>query len=216
MKKTLLFALCISALSSFAKDGFFFQPTVGAGGGCAILKPKAKDKKPTFLHSETLVLGYQKSHWVIISGLGYTQSGLGFEFNYTDINNNPIGRGNARVHFRHITLPLMAGYRKGLTQKFSIYPLVGAEISRNLSLRSVITGPYPGTETMKGDIFKLNYRPMSVFVAAQLNMEFLVSKKVNIVCAPKIDYMVTNIEKEPYHKLNNYIIGATFGLKINL
>ena len=201
MRKFILFILCLSCIPAFAQDGLFLQPTIGIGVG----KVKYSEDAPfpikfTLIPSVQIGIGYQFSHVVLSTGLGYMQTGFAQKITYTDYVGNVVGTGYLNLHYNHLVVPVTVGYKLNGGKKFSVTPVIGTEITYNISGREVTSGYGPKQNTkIPNDQFKKGIEPISVFGLIQLNLDFLIADRLSIVCTPKFDYMVTNMLKDSPH-----------------
>jgi hypothetical protein len=146
-------------------------------------------------------IGYTHHAWVLTSGLSLLRSGYKELYYSGDI---PPGlKITEGVHFGHILLPLTLGYKKGLNDRWSLTPAIGAAASYNFSFI--------------GDKYQYNeYKRTSAWAVANVVAGYKVNKHTTLTAGPEAQYMLTslwgNTSINRKNTQNNYTILLNAGI----
>ncbi len=221
IKKVILAVFSLCSFPALAQQNFFLQPVLGIGMGKTTPLQSLSSKQKTqftLLYNAQIGIGYESGRFVLNTGLGYTQTGLALDFQYTDGLGEPIGDGSLSIHYNNLVVPFTAGYKFLMGKKSSVSPLVGAELSYLFSGTSVQSG-FGAIHRQKINAaeIKREFQPIGLTGIVQLNFVFKVTDRISIVVAPGFDYLLTNMNKaETGQSLHTYAIRLNGGIKWRL
>jgi len=197
MKKLIITILCFCSITSFAQDGFFLQPIIGAG----FTNMKHNDDNDhmtsgdyAFTFDGGVRAGYQAGKWRFNTGLGYLRTGTKIPITLTDALGNPIGTSYIRYRYSHLVLPITVGRTFSMTRKLSLTPSAGPEFSYNIS--STEKDDFDGRVVhMSSSQFNGYYQRLSCFGLLEAALDYRVSPGLSLSLTPSFDYMLTNFAK---------------------
>jgi cellobiose-specific phosphotransferase system component IIB len=233
MKKLLfLLAAGIMSVHSFAQNGFYLTPYVGAGIGNAQMNyPNPKyvrlpTKKEIFTYRAGLQAGYKKGHLRFEAGVQYGTSG----YRYTDQYflaplPDSIYIGGEKIVYNHLSVPIRFGYEFNIAKHLKFLPYLGIAPSYNLGATEIIS--ITGKETVKTKLtkeeFDDSYRRISFWANASARLEYDCSNRYSVFVGPSVEYMLTdfvkalhNIPPEYVPSQRNYNVHIEVGARINL
>ena len=219
MKKTFLFILLLNNLFTYAQNGFFLQPIVGIGAGGGSYTDINHNEYKTKLvpvYDAQLGIGYQFSHLMINTGIGYMRTGL----RYIDVGLSYTMY--ATVYYNHLVVPVAFGYRFHNGKKSFITPILGVDLTYNYSGRQTAYTQagvnWNKTMPISEPFFKSVYRPNTWFGVVQLKFDHSLTSRLNIMFMPTINYMFSNMQnyyqsKPQYPNQHNYAVLLNMGIK---
>ena len=224
MKKTFLFALCFSAGTAFAQNGFFLQPEIGAGYTNAHANiPEARypqeyyTTKSYFTYNFQLGAGYHFNNWTISSGAGFLRSGyVGHYVSsigviQTDIKTTKYGY--------QVIVPITIAYQFNINKRFFITPGIGGAVSYNCSEKEIIKSKYWDVaehKSITGHSFDSMYHRISMWGIVQARVGYKINNRLNIIAGPEVQYMLTSILKDKNGYQRNYVYTFNAGIMWNL
>jgi hypothetical protein len=233
MKKILFLAGAVTfATGSFAQNGFYLSPSIGAGISNTkqdffSLDPNgSKIKRSNILsYNGSLNVGYKLNHWRFEAGIQYSISGykmddLVFGNNFPDTT----PQGSSEVQYQHLSIPLKVGYEIRLGNKFNLIPLAGIVTSYNLGATSInnLFGEGKKTYPWTKERFDYDNHRISIWGTAALRAEYKLSNRISIFAGPSVQYMISNLLKSPYSNpvynasQRNYTVNFDLGVNIKL
>jgi hypothetical protein len=229
MRKLLITFLCLYSTQSFAQNGFFLLPELGAGMSNTSWKPQASvasypGQNSIFSWQGQLDLGYKAGKWQFITGLGYLRTGVNMkngdenEFNNykfvpADINSVwPLVVPGVTDYNPHYIVPVKVGYEMHqFNNKLSFLPVIGAEFTNNLP-RTFAVGHNPKQAESQDD-FTYNCNRKGITAMLQLNFEYIVNRHYDFTFGPSVHYMYTSeLNFEDQH---DYAFLMNLGLRWN-
>jgi len=219
MKNILPALFCLCGSTAFGQSGLFIQPQ--AGIGVSNVKTVAQnDTKNATVYDWNLGVGYKFKNFVVMSGIGYLETGYKLTITYMDALGNPISTAGYYTYFSHIVIPVTVAHEFKPGKKLSVLPAIGALISYNMSGRQTLPN-YMGSsniEPIPSEQFNKDYKAVSLFGVAQLNFDYKISPQMSVTLAPVIDYMFTNMLKAlpgapGNSQQNNYAFMCNAGIK---
>jgi hypothetical protein len=228
MKKTLLLLVAsLFSIASFAQNGFYLAPSVGAGIGNAhqdffASQFGVKSLPHTILtYSAGINFGYKRGHWRLETGAQYSISG----YKYTGLFLDTLKLGNSTTRYKHVSIPVNVGYEVRVANKLKVVPYLGITGSYNLgaSTANNIPGISESSYTWSRENYDYSHRRLSVWANAACHVEYNCTKKLSLFAGPSVQYMITNLLKDPastpspYNaSQRNYNIHFDIGVMVNL
>lgn len=206
MKKCFFIVTAVlGSVLSYAQNGFYLQPTLGAGiGRWNYVESYTPVKvKGALVHDEVIYLTYRAGYVVFGTGFGLQLTGTGFADTHM-----PSEYGDEYIS--NIVLPLSVGYVIATNKKFDIVPAAGLEGLNSFSSKMV------GHDPVFGKIVrKEGTHGWAIAAMAQVNLEFAIAKDTRIVLCPKFDYSL-NLNKKAVHPNHFYTCIFNAGIKWGL
>jgi hypothetical protein len=227
MKPYFLITLLCFSTQIFAQNGFYLQPSFGAG----ISNSNYTDalyygsKENIFTYCFNANVAYHFRHWQFTTGIAYLKTGYkvtGDDIagaSITGFNSQFPTIGNYEVFYSHLLLPFKAGYSLNLGKKMSIIPYAGLEASYNLNRLYKITSPAQAAATRTDDMkyFNIYYNAVSVFGIAGGNLSYKLRPGLSLLCGIEAQYMLTSLVKKKYGNGDSYLDHAiTFNTGISV
>jgi hypothetical protein len=233
MKKTLFLVGIVSLTApTFAQNGFYLSPSVGAGISNTKQDFFSTDpngskikRDDIFSYSGSLNVGYKLNHWRLEAGIQYSISG----FNYGKLvfgNNFPdtTSQGSAETRYQHLSIPIKVGYEIRLGSKFKLIPFAGVITSYNLGATTItnINGEGKNTYSWTKERFDYNNHRITIWGTAALRAEYKLSNRISLFAGPSVQYMISNLLKSPYSNpvynasQRNYTFNLDLGVNIKL
>jgi hypothetical protein len=228
LKKYLLLILCLCSAASYAQNGFFLQPEIGAGFSNTIWKPGIYPQQVSiFSYRAGMDIGYKTGKWQFITGLAYLRTGvkvLSGTIYYFENNEYllPIitPPENITDYNPHILVPLKIGYEVlRFSDKLSLTALLGAEISYNiqrtfLTQVTVMPGTYPVNKDVESrQDFNRSGNNSGTMGLAQVNLEYKLNNRVSLTGGPSFQYMFSSMLN--FRNEYDYALLMNIGLKWN-
>jgi hypothetical protein len=228
MKNLFITLFCCWSTVAFAQNGFFLQPEIGAGMTNANWKPTSSvasypGQSPIFSWQGQLDLGYKAGKWRFITGLGYLRTGvnlkqgdLSYFYNYVFVQEiNPLYTAFSHGitdYNPHYIVPVKIGYEvRRFSNRLSLTPLIGAELTRNLPRTFLIGEKTKQHETPEDFINAGNKNGITALL--QLNFEYKVNSHYDLTFGPSVHYMYTS--ELNFKDEHDYAFLMNLGLKWN-
>lgn len=232
MKKLLFIVLCCCSSYVFGQKGFFLLPEAGIGFTNARMPGIAKIYGVTQLSSITsmqgqLGIGYKTGRWQFTSGIGYLRTGMrvrGSELVlrrdlliYATFPENFIApwmvKADIKAYNPHITVPVKIGYEAyRFNNKLTVTPAIGAELAYNT--RRTFTHAMPAyIERETRNSFNYNCNRLGVIGLVQVNLEYKLNKRCDLVAGPSFRYMFSSMLN--YTQEHDYAVLMNVGVRYN-
>jgi hypothetical protein len=230
MKNFILTILCLCSVASYAQNGFFLQPEIGIGiSNANVVYPRDYINYPwgiswnaplknIFTYNPQILIGYQFSHWSVVTGISFLKTGF--------IEDSAVaGSGGASFfsyketeYFYHFIVPVSISYKFSIGRRFFIVPGIGASFLYTYSSVEKTNNYYSFSgstytdHTLTDNEFNNNYKHIGVVGTAQINFEYKLNERLNVVAGPEYQAMLSSMLTNTNNEQKNYAYTFNAGI----
>ncbi len=223
----LLSSLFLTSMT-YAQNGFYLSPSVGAGFSNAskyvapdpvFNVPGSSAKGPVFSKTAQMGIGYSYKHWRFQTGIQYFQGGYKTDDLIFKPQTDATVPGTAtgkeyRFIVNQVGIPLQVGYAIALSPRLTLAPYAGVLTAFSFSGSSRVSN---STEAMKGGLdggAVNDYGRFTLWGQAGVNLEYKLNNRISLTGGPSFQYRLAGTGNRDTKNLYN--INFNLGAKINL
>lgn len=222
-----LFTACLlTAATTFAQNGFYLAPSIGAGlsNGSRFVPSDnygltmGSAKGPVFSQTAQLGIGYGHKHWRFQTGLQYFQGGYKTDDPIfrpgTDVSTTLPGTKEYRFVIHQVGIPLQVGYAIALSPRLTLVPYAGITPAFAFAGNARTSkGPGATRGGLEGATIN-DYGRFTLWGQVGAQLEYKLNNKISLTGGPSLQYRIIGTGNSDAR--NCYNLNFNLGAKINL